>query len=229
VATLLLSRTAYRLGETIHLIIDFSSSIPSLIDSSKGENSSESTPNNSPEDQIPVYAILVTLETLETIDPAIAMRSPQSITRYTRKIHAQFAESAHFARRLSFALAIPPSATPEFTTSGVGLEWRIRVEFVTPRLQAAASESQKENEAINDEPDEENELVQDEKEEEDEPQWLEKEWTNLLEEVAADDRGTVLHGVENLPVETFEVSIPVRVYGAVLGGKGESDKVDLAI
>jgi hypothetical protein len=208
------------------------------------------------EDHIPVYAVTVTLETLETIDAAIAMRSPQSISRYTRKIHAQFAESAHFARRLAAGLAIPPSATPEFATSGVGLEWRVRVEFVTPRLRAfekrlASVEKDGDDAGPGDDDDgggddeddddeggeegkgERGQLVKKDevgKEKlEEELDWPEKEWTSLLEEVAADDRGSVFHGVENLPVETFEVSIPVRVYGAVIGGKGEWDKGDLVI
>jgi RAB6A-GEF complex partner protein 2 len=219
VATLLLSRTAYRLGETIHLIIDLSSQ-PSP------QPPTTSTPPQTPEAQIPVYAVLVTLETHETIDPAIAMRSPQSIARYTRKVHAQFAESAHFARRLSFGLPVPPNATPGFGTSGVGLEWRIRVEFVTPQLRVLAAQSQEreEGEDAEDEDGEEKAMV-----EEEEVEWQEKEWEDLLEEVASDDRGAVLHGVESLPVETFEVCVPVRVYGVVLGGRGESDKKDLVI
>jgi hypothetical protein len=247
VATILLSRTAYRLGETIHLVIDFSSNTNSnstspqpTADHSSKHSTDAPTPVSSLDSHIPVYALLVTLETLETIDPAIAMRSPQSISRYTRKIHAQFAESTHFARRISTGLAVPPVATPEFATSGVGLEWRVRVEFVTPRLwvgerkggsgpggrEVGDDENGKHGEDDDDEDDEKKELVE---EEEEEDEWPEKEWSDLLEEVAADDRGTVFHGVENLDVETFEVSIPVRVYGAIVGGKGEWDKGDLVI
>jgi hypothetical protein len=110
VATLHITRPAYRLGETIHLVTSFVGAA------------------------IPTYALQVALETRETVDPAIAMRSGASIYRYTRKVHAYDASSALFATRLSFALGIPGSGTPEFVTSGVGLEWRVRVEFVTPRV-----------------------------------------------------------------------------------------------
>jgi RAB6A-GEF complex partner protein 2 len=103
----------------------------------------------------------------------------------------------------------------------------VRVEFVTPQLRAVALSNQEKEDAdegVEDEDGEEKAMV-----EKDEVEWQEKEWEDLLEEVASDDRGTVLHGVESLPVETFEVCVPVRVYGVVLGGRGESDREDLVI
>ena len=105
--------------------------------------------------------------------------------RYTRKVHAFDAASSLFAKRLTFALGIPGTATPEFVTSGVGLEWRVRVEFVTPRVS----------------------------------QGMEGE--ELLEVMGEDERGVALQGVEGLKVETFEVAVPIRVYGAggVRGGE----------
>jgi hypothetical protein len=173
VATLHITRPAYRLGETIHLVANF-----------KGAS-------------IPTYAIQVALETRETVDPAISMRSPASIYRYTRKVHAYDAANALFARRLSFSLGIPSNATPEFVTSGISLDWRIRIEFVTPRLSGMGREAFDEQ---------------------------------LLEEVAEDDRGVVLQGVEGLKVESFEVAVPVRVYGGVTGaGGGEWDVEGLAV
>jgi hypothetical protein len=39
----------------------------------------------------------------------------------------------------------------------------------------------------------------------------------------------VLQGIESMPAETFEVNIPLRVYGAVLGNKSDNDKIDLEI
>jgi hypothetical protein len=125
------------------------------------------------------------------------MRSPASIYRYTRKVHAYDAANALFARRLSFSLGIPSNATPEFVTSGISLDWRIRIEFVTPRLSGMGGEAFDEQ---------------------------------LLEEVAEDDRGVVLQGVEGLKVESFEVAVPVRVYGGVTGaGGGEWDVEGLAV
>ena len=110
VAVIMLARPAYRLGETMSAVIDFTDSY------------------------IPCYSVHVSLETSEKVDPAIALRSNASIYRVTKKAYASFSENALFARRLTFAPTIPPNATPEFITSGVSLEWKLRVEFITPRL-----------------------------------------------------------------------------------------------
>jgi hypothetical protein len=41
----------------------------------------------------------------------------------------------------------------------------------------------------------------------------------LLEEISRDERGgLVLVGVENLMCESFEVAVPLRVYGAACNG-----------
>jgi hypothetical protein len=41
----------------------------------------------------------------------------------------------------------------------------------------------------------------------------------LLEEISRDDRGgLVLVGVENLMCESFEVAVPLKVYGAACNG-----------
>jgi len=176
VATLHLPRPFYRLGETIHLVISFQST------------------------SIPTYAVQVALETSEKVDSAISMRSPASLYRYTRKVHAYAAENALFSQRLAFSMLIPANATPEFVTSGVSLEWRIKVEFVTPRVTLGKGQG-----------------------EEDEG------FEELLEEVGRDDRGIMLQGIEGLKVETFEVGVPVRVFGAVVGGRGEWDVDELAV
>ncbi|KAF2668402.1 Rgp1-domain-containing protein [Microthyrium microscopicum] len=211
VATVLIPRSAFRLGETIHLIIDFSSLSPTT------RRPSNAADVPAPKTRIPVQAVLVTLESAEHIDSAIAMRSGPSIFRYTRKIHAQACESALFARRLAFALAVPPTATPEFETSGIGLQWRIRVEFVHPRLRAERPP-----------PDPDAEESEELAAEEDE-YWEEREWPDLLEEVSSDDRGRILQGIETCLVETFEMNVPVRIYGAAVGSKGDGDVDDLAV
>lgn len=124
------------------------------------------------------------------------MRSPSSLYRYTRKVHAYTAENALFSQRLAFSLLVPANATPEFVTSGVSLEWRLRVEFVTPRLTQER---------------------------------VDEGFEELCEEVGSDDRGVMLQGVEGLKVETFEVGVPVRVFGAVVGGRGEWDVEGLSV
>lgn len=191
VATLQLPRPAYKLGETIHLIISFADAI------------------------LPTYSVQVALESSEKVDPAIAMRSATSVYRYTRRVHSYAAENCMFAKRVSFALSVPSSATPEFVTSGVGLEWRIRVEFATARVDEMPSEEGAEDEGDEDEKGEEGLGLEDQVE--------------LLEETGRDDRGVILRGMERVQAETFEVSVPVRVYGAVVGGKGEFDVEELSI
>ncbi|EOD44160.1 Rgp1 [Neofusicoccum parvum] len=174
VAVIKLARPAFRLGETISTIIDF-------------ENA-----------DISVYGIAVTLESSEKVDPAIALRSGASIYRVTRKVHASFAENTLFARRVSFAPTVPPNATPEFITSGINLEWKLRVEFVTPRLGYSSSVASPTTPTT-----------------EKEAPWGGMQ--GLLEELASDDRGTVLAAVERLNCESFEVAVPIRVYGAATG------------
>lgn len=140
------------------------------------------------------------------MDEAIAMRSNSSIHRYTRKVHADLAENALFAERLAFSLLVPANATPEFVTSGVSLEWRVKVEFVTPRV-TPGSLGQGGICGLGG-----------------------PGFEELLEEVARDEkRGVTLQGVEGLKVETFQIEVPVRVYGAVVGGRGEWDLEDLAV
>ena len=192
VATLLLPRPAYKLGETIHLVISFANAV------------------------LPTYAVQVALESSEKVDPAIAMRSATSVYRYTRRVHSYCAESCMFAKRVSFALSIPAAATPEFVTSGIALEWKIRVEFATARV----LEHRQDDEDDEDNGEDLNEKTQD----------LEvRNQIDLLEETSRDDRGMILRGVEKVQAETFEVSVPVRVYGAVVSGKDEFDVDELGI
>ncbi|KAF1851706.1 Rgp1-domain-containing protein [Cucurbitaria berberidis CBS 394.84] len=173
VAVITLARPAYRLGETMSAVIDFTDS------------------------HIPCYSVHVSLETSEKVDPAIALRSNASIYRVTKKVHASFSENALFAQKLAFSPTIPPNATPEFITSGVSLEWKLRVEFITPRLAHEDGE-----EAL---------------------------WDELLEEISSDDRGVILAAAQRLPAESFEVQVPIRVYGAVSGAPEAPDEEGLPV
>ncbi|KAF2027554.1 Rgp1-domain-containing protein [Setomelanomma holmii] len=173
VAVIMLARPAYRLGETMSAVIDFTDS------------------------HIPCYSVHVSLETSEKVDPAIALRSNASIYRVTKKAHASFSENALFAQRLAFSPTIPPNATPEFITSGVSLEWKLRVEFITPRLTHEDGE--------------------------------ESLWDDLLEEISSDDRGIILAAAQRLPAESFEIQVPIRVYGAVSGVPEGMDEEGLPV
>lgn len=167
VAVVMLARPAYRLGESVTAAIDFTDA------------------------DIPCYAIHASLETSEKVDTTIALRSEASILRATRKSHVSHSESTLFARRVVFSPTIPISATPEFITSGVSLDWRIRIEFVTPRLAHG-----------------ENDV---------------RGGPELLEEISRDDRGSILLAAEGLECETFEIAVPIRVYGA-LGASHEREE-----
>jgi hypothetical protein len=137
--------------------------------------------------QAPTYAVNLELESAERVDPSLALRSGSSIQRVTRKVHSSMRENSLFARSVSFSLAVPAHATPTFETTGVSLLWRLRVEFTTERQAAQIS-------------------------------WPEDEGHErggeLLEEIGRDERGKSLLARERLMAETFEIAVPLRVYGA---------------
>ncbi|KAK3683664.1 Rgp1-domain-containing protein [Podospora appendiculata] len=204
VGVVMLARPAYRLGEAITMAIDFSAG------------------------EIPCYAVHAALETSERVDPSLALRSEASVHRVTRKVFVTASEATMYARRIVFTPTIPASATPEFVTSGVSLEWKIRLEFVVPAHDA------------------ERDLIEMPGEDDDDDEDKEGDGTDsdaadgrraggggvngsagagkqqphpLLEEISRDDRGgLVLVAAENLPCESFEVAVPLRVYGAVCTG-----------
>ena len=174
VAVLTLLRPAYRLGEAVVGTVDFTA--PPL-------ESGLPPPSTT-------FSIVAELESAETVDSSLALRSSNSINRVTRKVHAAVRENTLFARQVSFNLAIPSTATPTFETSGVSLVWKLRVEFTTQRpgqsvglgLDAAQLDHEDDSE--------------------------------LLEEVGSDERGITLIAKEKLTGDTFEIAVPLKVYGA---------------
>ncbi|KAI0542039.1 Rgp1-domain-containing protein [Xylaria digitata] len=180
VGVVMLARPSYRLGETVSMAIDFTNA------------------------EIPCYAVHAALETSERVDPSLALRSEASVHRVTRKVYASSSEATLFARRVVFNPTIPISATPEFVTSGLNLEWKIRIEFVVPSSVSTNSASTSANSV--DEPGDQ----EDSKEEQGHP---------LLEEISHNDKsGLILVAAETLECESFEVAVPLRVYGAVCNG-----------
>ncbi|KAH7156168.1 Rgp1-domain-containing protein [Dactylonectria macrodidyma] len=163
VGVVMLTRPAYRLGEVVTMVVDFTDA------------------------DIRCYAMHATLETSEKIDPSLAVRSESSIHRVTRKVHAASSEATLYTRRVTFNATIPITATPEFVTSGVSLDWKVRIEFVVPSQGSDDSDS-RERPANH----------------------------PLLEQISQDEKGgQVLVAVENLVCESFEIAVPLRVYGAV--------------
>ncbi|CAJ2511604.1 Uu.00g072290.m01.CDS01 [Anthostomella pinea] len=168
VGVVMLARPAYRLGEAVSMAIDFTGA------------------------EIPCYAVHAALETSERVEATFALRSEASVHRVTRKVYGSSSEATLFARRVVFNPTIPINATPEFVTSGLSLEWKIRVEFVVPS-------------SVN--------------EDSDIASLQGAEPHPLLEEISRDERGgLVLVAAENLECESFEVAVPLRVYGAVCNG-----------
>ena len=167
VAVILLERPAYRLGEAVVAAIDYKNA------------------------DVLCLSLTATLETSETVDSSISLRSEASTHRATRRAHASQSESTLFATRAVFSLIIPANATPDFITSGISLEWKIRFDFVTSPARDDA--------AI--------------------PPGLDE----LFEEVARDDRGSTMAALRVLPCESFDVTVPLRVYGATAGFGDKSE------
>jgi hypothetical protein len=186
VGVVMLARPSYRLGEVIPLVVDFSGA------------------------EIPCYAVHAALETTERIDPSLALRSEASIQRVTRRVYVTHSEVTLYARRVVFTPPIPAAATPEFVTSGVSLEWKVRLEFVVPSQDVR-------------EPDRDG--VDDEGSDQHPADQRDGVSHPLLEEFSRDDRGgLILVAAENLSCESFEVAVPIRVYGAICKGLERLDK-----
>ncbi|CAK7198923.1 Golgi membrane exchange factor (Ric1p-Rgp1p) subunit [Sporothrix eucalyptigena] len=227
VATIMLARPAYRLGETITMVVDFSNSTT------------------------PCYAVHVALETTEKIvDPSLARRSEASIQRVTRKVYASLSEATLYSRRFVFTATIPTNATPEFETTGISLEWKVRVEFVVPSddkkaipYQEDAESSPEESndsqayEVDDNEGGEGHNSYEDDRERHGEdaqqqrPSRRQRQGprsyhhrlnqqrkpppvTPMLEEFSRDDKGgLVLVAATTVQCESFETAVPLRVYG----------------
>ncbi|KAL9115106.1 MAG: hypothetical protein Q9227_000900 [Pyrenula ochraceoflavens] len=109
VGAVILNRPLHRLGETVVAAIDLSHG------------------------NVPVFAIRCMLETVEKVDPSIAVRSETSISRVTRRVHIALSENAIYAQSVVFSPTIPVAASPTLLTSAIELEWRLRFEFATVR------------------------------------------------------------------------------------------------
>lgn len=243
VAVVMLPRPAYRLGETVTVAVDFSS--PPAERGTDGK--------------IQCYAVHAALETAErVVDPGLALRSEASVHRVTRKVWGWGSEVVLYARRAVFNLAVPVAATPEFVTSGVGLEWKVRLEFVVPPVTIGSQHGTGNGNGNGNgnggglsgigerggggegEDEEDGEGDGDKEGEGGVGSGTEGEYRRrasrqvrgqphpLLEEISRDERGgQVLVAVENLMCESFEVAVPLRVYGAACNGleKLERDEV----
>lgn len=168
IAVVIIDRPLHRLGETVAVVVDLSKS------------------------EVVCSTVRATLETCEKVTPSLAVRSAATISRITRKVYAVRGENVLFAQRAVFAPTVPVFATPTFYTTGVSLEWYIKLEFGTARSQEG-TETVEDGENV----------VQSIK-------------PTLLESVLEDERGTITVAVESLECDTFEVSIPITIYGDIM-------------
>lgn len=106
VASLTLVKSAYRLGETVNGSV--------VINSGDGR----------------VLRVSARLETHELIETTISTRPAPQVRQITRRLHAEHHETTLDSARVGFALAIPSGATPDFGTSGVKLQWSVRLLFL---------------------------------------------------------------------------------------------------
>lgn len=70
------------------------------------------------------------LETHELIETSIATKTAPQVRQITRRLHSEHHETTLDSARIGFALAIPSGATPDFATSGVKLQWSVRLSFL---------------------------------------------------------------------------------------------------
>ncbi|TKY84508.1 hypothetical protein EX895_006409 [Sporisorium graminicola] len=108
-AVLTLVRSRYRLGETITGVINI----------------------NNHQSLARIARMSATLETFEEVQPSIATLPPGRLQRATKIVHAEHHESVLDKGRASFSLCVPSGASPEFVTSGVKLNWLVRLSFLT--------------------------------------------------------------------------------------------------
>ncbi|KAK4052398.1 Golgi membrane exchange factor (Ric1p-Rgp1p) subunit [Microbotryomycetes sp. JL201] len=119
VSKLTLVKSAYRLGETVNGSV--------VINSGEGR----------------VLRVSARLETHELVETTISTRTANQIRQITRRLHAEHHETTLDSARIGFALAIPSGATPDFGTSGVKLQWSVRLSFlvIPPSPEAPAPNS----------------------------------------------------------------------------------------
>lgn len=124
VASLTLVKSAYRLGETVNGSV--------VINSGDGRVLRVSAPLSHCSHTTHRFLSQVSarLETHELIETTIATKPAPQVRQITRRLHAEHHETTLDSARVGFALAIPSGATPDFGTSGVKLQWSVRLSFL---------------------------------------------------------------------------------------------------
>ncbi|KPI40950.1 Protein sat1 [Cyphellophora attinorum] len=263
VALITLSRPLLKLGETVHISVALAS--PTF-----------DAPTLPP--PIRTTSIHMSLETTEKVAQSLAVRSAVSIARVTRKIYASWGSGCVLnGKRVVWGVKVPTAmgtnVSPGFVTSGVGLEWGVRVEFgvLKSHERAVDDEGVTAGGGAQDEYDDKDDIGErsdDDKrgdaqqaqrrqgEEEDQQQRrmlqprtaasrtkgnssddheISERQTaepQIYEQIVHDDqRGTISIAAERLDCDSFEVWIPLTVYGDVLPvlSNGEAGGEDDAV
>lgn len=134
-ASLTLVKSAYRLGETVNGSI--------LLNGGEGRVLRVRTPRvetAQSRSSCSHLQVSARLETHELVETSISTMPAPRMRQITRRLHAEHHEMTLDAARLGFALAIPSGATPDFGTSGVKLQWSVRLSLlvIPPSPEASA-------------------------------------------------------------------------------------------
>ena len=79
------------------------------------------------------------LETVETVDQRFSLQSKAHINNFSLKLFSEAHKFTLHTKRMSFVLALPLDASPDFQTTAstlflliiVGYSWHLRFEFIT--------------------------------------------------------------------------------------------------
>lgn len=142
----------------------------------------------------------------------LALRSASSVYRVTRKVHAQYSENCLFSKRITFVPTIPQSGTPEFSTSGVSLTWCLRIEFISSHTNSHSNNGpsgghSRVTSTVG------NDVF-------DFPEEYPYKNEGLMERTHKDDRGQLFTATQHVWCDSFDCSIPVKVYANEIGSSG---------
>lgn len=109
IATVILSKPIYRVGENIVLIVDYSQAA------------------------LKCFHITASLETEESISKELLKKTSMQdeIFEITRRVYSQSTMSSYSLNRSTFEFTIPATATPQFSTSSITLKWTLKLDFIT--------------------------------------------------------------------------------------------------
>ncbi|KAJ2962093.1 hypothetical protein NQZ79_g2810 [Umbelopsis isabellina] len=138
---------------------------------------------------IPTYHINITLESQEEIEQSIALKSQQQTKKITRRIHSEHHEFCLNTRRVAFSLPVPVTATPDFQTTGVKLQYFLRLEFLTGIQRTVIPDPSS-------------------------PDQIEKENVPSYLPINVDGRHKHYQAAQEVDVSSFDCTIPLRIYGA---------------